>query len=62
MNTPLNICLKRNSYRTGRAKVPESSIKEMYKSLIPPTKNEGFKNIFIVEPAGKAGWMTYYGN
>lgn len=35
-STSLETCLKRNSYREGRAKVPENVIKNMYKSLTNP--------------------------
>ena len=62
MNTPLSTCLERNAKRTGRARVPETSIREMWIRLEVPTKKEGFNRIFIVEPAGKRGWVTYYGN
>ena len=62
MNTPLSICLSRNSKRIGRARVPEVSIKEMWLRLEAPTKKEGFNKIFIVEPAGEKGWVTHYGD
>lgn len=35
-NIPLNICLERNSYRSGRERVPEEVIKKMYKTVVPP--------------------------
>lgn len=35
--------LRRNSQRTGRARVPDNVILNMYASLIPPTMNEKHK-------------------
>lgn len=40
MDTPLDVCLKRNSTRTGRACVPESAIRHMYCTMEYPTLNE----------------------
>lgn len=37
----LQTALERNAQREGRALVPESSIKNMYKSIILPRKEEG---------------------
>lgn len=38
--TSLQICLKRNDQRKGRARVPRSTIKSMYKRMKPPTIRE----------------------
>lgn len=35
-NTPLEICLERNAQRTGRACVPETAIRNMYKNFRNP--------------------------
>ena len=35
-DTPLNTCLERNSYRSGRERVPEEVIKKMYKAVTSP--------------------------
>lgn len=49
----LGTCLTRNAMRTGRARVPDSAIRNMYKSFRPPTPQEftnykyGFKEIRI---------------
>lgn len=37
---PLDVCLKRNAQRTGRAKVPETAIKNMYKNFSPASLDE----------------------
>jgi predicted kinase len=49
-DTPLDICLKRNSNRSGRERVPDSVITRMFKSSRIPTNNEKYKykNIIIV--------------
>lgn len=44
---PLEICLKRNSGRTGRAYVPEEQIESMYHSFTRPVKSEGFTEVWI---------------
>ena len=35
-NIPLEVCLERNAQRTGRACVPETAIRNMYKNLTDP--------------------------
>lgn len=49
IETDLATCLKQNAQRTGRALVPETVIKNMYKSYIIPTEKEGFENIIHVK-------------
>lgn len=46
-DTPLHICIERNSYRTGREYVPEKVINRMYKTLSWPggkARNKEFIN------------------
>lgn len=45
-DVPLSTCLERNAKRTGRALVPEETIKNMYKSISFPSLKEchSFKN------------------
>lgn len=40
VETPLDICLKRNATRDDRSRVPESALKSMYNSYKRPTLNE----------------------
>lgn len=40
IDVPLDVCLERNSKREGRAKVPPTIIKNMYKNLTYPDKKE----------------------
>lgn len=47
MDTPLDVCLERNSKRTGRERVPAATIKNMYNSFTLPTEEEGFDKIII---------------
>lgn len=49
VNCPLNICLERNEKRTGRAKVPENVIKDMYNRKTKPRIDEGFNSIITIE-------------
>lgn len=53
LDTPLDICLERNSTRTGRQLVPEKSIREMYDCLSIPTAEENRIDTFIRVPYGK---------
>ena len=45
---PFEIAFKRNSRRTGRALVPENSLREMYENFVPPTFAEGFDKILSI--------------
>lgn len=49
MNTPLDLTLERNSFREGRARVPNTVIKAMYNSIELPTKDEGISKLTIVK-------------
>ena len=48
----LDTCLARNHLRTGRERVPETAIENMYKSKTYPSKDEGFDMIFIIDENG----------
>lgn len=51
----LDTCLARNHLRTGRERVPETAIENMYKSKTYPSKTEeGFNTIFIIDENGIA--------
>ena len=45
IEVPLAIALYRNDKRTGRARVPETVIRNMYKSYRIPTVEEGFNEV-----------------
>lgn len=66
LNTDLNTCLLRNDLRTGRAKVPESAIRNMYNSFLPPYKGEGIKMITYWTSDKEGHWKEerkdVYGN
>ena len=48
MKKPLDIILKYNAKRTGRALVPEDAVINMYNSIEEPTLEEGFTQINII--------------
>lgn len=50
LDTPLEVCLERNSHRTGRKYVPEKVIKNMFSSIKMPEKEEGIQKVYIVKP------------
>ena len=50
IKVPLEVALKQNENRKNtRAYVPTSVIRRMNSQLTPPTKEEGFEHIYIVE-------------
>ena len=49
LDTPLDICIERNAKREGRKFVPETVIKNMYKSIRLPEKEEGINKVYIVK-------------
>lgn len=46
INTPIEICIKRDSKRHGRERVGEKVIKNMYSHFVPPTFKEKFSHIY----------------
>ena len=52
INTPISICLERNSKREGRECVPESAIKRMYSQFEEPSFDEDFETIYTVDTLG----------
>lgn len=53
LDTPLNTCLERNAKRQGRKFVPENVIKNMYKSIRLPEKEEGINKVYIIKDDNK---------
>ncbi len=49
---PLNVALERNAQRTGRAKVPETAIYNMYHRYDIPSLKEGFDEIWHIDAEG----------
>lgn len=45
---PLNVCLERNTKRSGREYVPEDVIKNMFKSFKPASHNEKYDYALIM--------------
>ena len=48
VDTPLPVCLERNSARTGRARVPLPGILGTRRRLVPPAPAEGFDRVDVV--------------
>jgi len=46
---PVDIALKRNASRTGKERVPDSAVRFYNKIIQPPTVEEGFDSVGIVE-------------
>ena len=45
-------CVERNSGRQGKARVPNVAIYATAKKLVPPSRSEGFDELFRVRIAG----------
>ena len=43
---PIEVCMQRNSTRTGRTRVPDSALKNIYSTYEEPIYEEGFTNIY----------------
>lgn len=50
---PIEVALERNAHREGRARVPESAIRNMYNSFRAPKISEGFDEIWRVNAEGE---------
>ncbi len=50
--TDLNSTLERNSYRNGKANIPETGVRATYKKLEVPSFDEGFDQIFKIKIVG----------
>lgn len=46
---PLEVALERNAQRSGRALVPETSIRNMFQSLSLPKKEEGIDVVLLLD-------------
>ena len=51
-DVPLNICLERNAKRSGRALVPEDTIRSMSRRLTKPAGAEHFDKIIVIDAGG----------
>lgn len=60
MAVSLQTALERNAQREGRALVPESSIKNMYKSITLPRKEEGIKMTLWLNEDGSTKEVIIY--
>lgn len=52
-STPLKICMERNAQRTGRERVPDSAMVNMYYAYLPPTAMEGYDHLYVVNENGE---------
>jgi predicted kinase len=53
-------CLARNARREGRARVPDVAIFATAKRLEPPSRDEGFDELYRVRPDGRAFEVRAY--
>lgn len=56
LDIPLNICLARNAKRSRRE--PENVITDIASQLVPPSYEEGFDNIFVVDHIGRVNRLS----
>ena len=50
--TPLAVCLDRNGKRSGRERVPDAAVANMFNSFNLPTEKEKFNHVFTVDQNG----------
>lgn len=50
--TPLAVCLDRNGKRSGRERVPDAVVSNMFNSFNLPTEKEKFNHVFTVDENG----------
>jgi predicted kinase len=48
IDTPTDVCLRRNDAREGRARVPIQGLLATRARLVPPTTDEGFDRVDVV--------------
>ena len=53
-------CLARNARREGRARVPDVAVFATAKRLVPPSRNEGFDELYRVRLNGQAFEVRAY--
>jgi predicted kinase len=49
LKIPVELALQRNALRTGKARVPDSAVRFYFKILQPPSIDEGFDRVDVVE-------------
>jgi predicted kinase len=55
LDTPIDICIRRNEAREGRARVPMVGLLATRARLVPPSTDEGFDRVDVVRtPPGAA--------
>ncbi len=59
--TTLREALQRNNQRSGKQKVPAPALAATYKKLVPPSKAEGFDEMFTVELKPDRGFVVSAG-
>ena len=48
INCPVDLALKRNASRTGKEHVPDNAVRFYYKILQPPSTDEGFDSVEVI--------------
>ena len=51
-SVPLAACLERNGKRSGRERVPDAAVANLYDAMAYPTENEIYNHIYLVEENG----------
>lgn len=57
-DVPLRDAMHRNNQRKLRQKIPAVAVAGTHKKLEPPSKDEGFDQIFTVQVTGPAGFVV----
>jgi predicted kinase len=55
--TTLRDAMQRNNLRTAKKKVPAPAVAATFKKIVPPTLEEGFDELHIIELTGDRGFV-----
>jgi predicted kinase len=59
--TTLRDAMQRNSLRPGKQKVPPPAVAATFKKIVPPTLEEGFDEIHVIELTSDRGFVDVSG-
>jgi predicted kinase len=56
--TTLRDAMQRNNLRTGKQRIPAPAVAAAFKKLVPPTREEAFDEIYVVELTAEKGFVV----
>jgi len=59
--TTLRDAMQRNNLRAGKKKVPAAAVAATFKKIVPPSLEEGFDEVHVIELTGDRGFVSVSG-